>query len=113
MISCCLEYDGDPCSVGSERIRKANKEHVCEECDQVIRPGELYEYATWCFDGSWGDFKTCLVCATVRKDHARYGYIYGDLWESLAECYGSEVVNGDWDDDEDEDPMGPPPEGRV
>jgi hypothetical protein len=113
MFACCVDYDGEGADVGSLRYPKARKEHTCCECFETIRPGEIYEYATACFDGSWGDWKTCATCCAVRNDHGCYG---GDLWNRLRSQYGAGPIDGDWQSDErygwgEEDPMGPPPRG--
>jgi len=110
MISCCLTgYDGDPCDLYDARTVTARKAYRCCECGDPIRPGERYERARWLFDGSWGTEATCSTCVTIRNDHdCGEGWTHGDLYEQLADCYGYGVVNGD-DDDDELDPMGPPP----
>ena len=114
MFSCVMDYDSEGCDVGSIRYRKARKPHRCCECGDIIEPGQVYEYATACFDYSWSDWKTCRICVAVRNDHGCFG---GDLWERLIEVYGEGPILGRWDHDlrygwGEEDPMGPPPDAR-
>lgn len=61
---CTCDYDAP--SFYSRAIRKARKEHKCEECSGVIRPGESYEYV--CGKWEWVDsFKTCERCVDIRQ----------------------------------------------
>jgi hypothetical protein len=47
-------------------------------------------------EGKWGDewsrFRTCQVCANIRKDFFQCGFHYGGLRVELAECYGIELT---------------------
>lgn len=61
---CYCDYD--PPSFSSQQLRKARKQHRCEECGRKILPGETYEYVSGLWDGWFGDFKTCHHCLSIR-----------------------------------------------
>lgn len=48
-------------------MRKARKQHRCEECGHHIKPGESYEYAAGLCEGQWFDAKTCALCVDLRE----------------------------------------------
>jgi len=106
MIECCLSsYDADPCQFHTCKMVRAVKTHQCYECGEQVDVGELHEYVFVVDqDGNSESIRTCVVCLAVRNDHdCGDGYIYGALWDTLRECYGTEVV----DDPEDHDPDDP------
>ena len=61
-------WDTEPCEVYDQRRRKARKDHVCSECRNPIRRGNLYDEVTGIFDGSPFRYRICLTC---RLDHLR------------------------------------------
>ncbi len=89
----CTDYDS--ATVSETVIRKAAKEHVCEECRQAIQRGDRYEYHRSLFDGYWSTIKTCLPCRNVRRGLVRSGYLVsGELWQWVHEAYCGEDENG-------------------
>lgn len=62
---CMTDYD--PPEFYSAGIRKARKEHKCEECGRVIQPGEPYQYVSGKWDGDLNFFKTCQHCEVTQK----------------------------------------------
>lgn len=46
-------------------VRKARKEHRCDECKKPIRVGESYEHVSGKWDGRIGTYKTCPRCLTL------------------------------------------------
>ena len=69
----------------------ARKEHKCCECLSVISPGERYERVSGVWDGEFGVFKTCMVCAEVREAAmARYRFDDSIPFECLWEIVGVE-----------------------
>ena len=88
MHECCCIDAGDYPEFISEKMVVARKIHKCNECGGDIWPGEKYEYVA----GRWPDgfevFKTCKICAKIRKDMFTCGYTYGYLKEELYECHG-------------------------
>lgn len=51
--------------------RTALKEHRCNYCDGIIRPGERYEYSVNKFDGDIYEWKSHEKCA----------FIAGEIWD--------------------------------
>jgi len=64
--------------------RKANKNHVCCECNREIKKGEKYNYASGKWDGAIKDYKTCKDCAEIGKLLECYGL--GEMYEQLWDC---------------------------
>ena len=59
---------GEPPNVYSLLTPKARKRHKCGECRGFIEPGEKYQLLKGLWDGSWGDYKTCLDCVELRSE---------------------------------------------
>ena len=59
--------DAETPDVYTEKIIKANKDHICCECQKTIEKGELYSRINghWS-DGGWRTFKTCNSCTNLR-----------------------------------------------
>jgi hypothetical protein len=47
-------------------MRKARKQHKCDECSGLIVPGDKYEYVSGKWEYTVGDFKTCERCLDIR-----------------------------------------------
>lgn len=73
---------GDYLTVSSQKIVKARKHHKCEECDQIINPGDFYELFKGCWDGKWADYRTCADCSSI-KEVFFLGFTFGMLWEDF------------------------------
>ena len=96
----CIEVDDHPqfSSIGEP---KANKVHICCECNGDIAPGERYERATLLYDGHWNTYKTCKICLRIRKDWFQCGWYYGMMHELLLEETGIDYLDAsNCDDDE-------------
>jgi hypothetical protein len=103
--SCACDCDYDPNRIWDARPRKARKPHRCEECREVIQPGESYYYATYLSaDGDWGDYTSCLLCQRIQRDYAPCCAL-GDLRDTIMGCLGFDYVtyDGTEDDDGEED----------
>lgn len=88
-MSCYCDYE--PNEFLNVQMRKARKQHKCEECHDVIDVGETYEYVSGNSDGRLWTAKTCEHCAIQRKEllaqTGRTCFYYGDLQEMLRESY--------------------------
>lgn len=87
--SCAVDvYAGDcePVSLLNVKIRKAVKDHICQECKRDIPKGEEYEYVSYLFEGKFWRDKTCKDCLTARKQfYPRGGHCPGGLWFDIKE----------------------------
>lgn len=61
---CYCDYDAP--SVYRCEIRKARKQHSCEECGGAILPGDRYEYVAGLWEGYFNYYKTCQHCVDIR-----------------------------------------------
>ncbi len=82
--------DGDMPDVFENKRVKANKEHICIECQNKIKKGEHYFKAKghWPCSG-WGEYKVCEACDGLRHElhDTDYGYAaFGDLSEWAQEA---------------------------
>jgi hypothetical protein len=55
-----------------EEWRKACKSHVCCECGSEIAPGETYEHVVGVWGGRWCLYRTCALCARIRRVHCHW-----------------------------------------
>lgn len=53
--------------VWKRTVRKARKEHRCEECPRRIPRGEQYHHVSGIFDGDPFELKWCENCEAVRR----------------------------------------------
>lgn len=96
-VRCCplSANDGDRPAAYAEETRRARKEHDCTECGLPIRKGDRYEYVSGIWDGSPSSFKTCMLCVEIRTHFAcSGGWLFGCLWEDLAENFFPEMKCG-------------------
>ena len=63
-FDCSCDYE--PAQFYCAQIRKARKEHRCEECGEKIIPGSKYEYVSGKWDSYVNEFKTCERCVNLR-----------------------------------------------
>jgi len=86
-MNCCAisAVDADPPAAQWTRIHRARTPHRCGECDARIDVGERYERCASLYDGSWSVDLTCLSCVEIRTHFACDGWIYGQIWNDLAE----------------------------
>lgn len=82
----CVD-DYEPSDVWSATVRKARREHRCDECGRTIVPGERYEHVSSLYDGSWSTLKTCPHCLAASQwlRIVCRGYLVGNLHEELLE----------------------------
>lgn len=65
--SCVIDY-GEECDLWIPRIVRARREYKCCECGETIELGQKHEVLTTCLDRDWRKYRTCLICAQIRKD---------------------------------------------
>jgi hypothetical protein len=83
---CDIEWDYDEPQIYEKHIRKARKDHQCCECNEIIQVGQRYEHVKALWDGSFGEFKTCLICSRIRDDMIP-GCPHIELDIHLEECF--------------------------
>lgn len=64
-MECFCDYE--PAEFYFKATPKAAKEHRCKECGAPIKRGESYERVSAKWDGSFGEFKTCHQCVSLRE----------------------------------------------
>lgn len=92
MNNCACVYVGDSLmpEFHNASMPKAQKEHVCDECGQVISIGEQYERVTGKWEGEINTYKTCVDCLSIRNEMFCENWCYTRLLEYLSE-YVAEV----------------------
>lgn len=50
----------------NETGRRARKAHVCDACNEPIRPGDVYTFVSIVFDGSASNVKRCARCQKIH-----------------------------------------------
>jgi len=97
--SCCSRSMWAVRAVKASRrdIKRARKAHECCECRRVIPRGAPYRYETALISGSWYQYHTCMICASIRDDCFACGWTWGELWEDLQVCFEVSPEDG-WSD---------------
>lgn len=91
--------DCEPTITRTDAIRKARKEHRCNECHRVIEKGEPYRYMTYVeIRYKYGKHLICqhcqIVCQWLSAECGGYLYetVYEDVREHVTEGYGMGVA---------------------
>jgi len=82
-----VDHDGEYATCYTSKMVTARKKHVCDECLKDITAGDLYEYLSMKFDGSFCVYKTCLACKSIR-DIFFSSWVYTEVWESFRNEFG-------------------------
>lgn len=64
MKECYCDYV--PATFYKQEVRRARKQHRCEECCGIISVDEQYENVSGMWDGYIDTFKTCVRCLDIR-----------------------------------------------
>ena len=79
-----------PPTLHRRELRKARKEHRCEECSGKIIVGEAYENVFGIWDGSTYTCKTCQRCVDLRQwvknNVPCFCWEYGNMAEGAKEA---------------------------
>ncbi len=99
MIDTCIDIgmESDGPALFNQSMRTARKHYECCECGSAIGPGDRHEHTTGLWDGEWATYRTCRICAAVRRDFCA-SYIFGQLWEAMQETHGLgyDSIDEDW-----------------
>jgi hypothetical protein len=63
-MDCYCDYE--PADVYQATVRKARKEHSCDECGGKIISGDKYENVFGVWEGTSSTWKTCQHCRDIR-----------------------------------------------
>ena len=81
------EWEGPaPSFLQEHHIKKAQKEHRCDECGEKIVIGENYKRIVGVWDGSFfNQINQCKLCLRVYDDLVDMDFCpdYGGLWEFI------------------------------
>lgn len=70
--------DAEPFTLSRVEYPKARKTHKCCECESDIDPGEKYQKVTGLAEGTWDEYKTCMICKNIRDEaESELGYSIG------------------------------------
>ena len=84
----CLLFDGETAEVFTQVDRKARRNYKCCECERPIAQGTVHQVCNVLCDGEWSTYRTCLVCAEIRKAFCCEGEVVGGVfWAEMAD-YG-------------------------
>ena len=83
---------------GKERVAK--KEHTCDWCGGVIKPGEKYDWSSNKHDGDLYEWKTHSHCSAVASHYDMYdlcddGLTSDDFIEQLHEIFFDEFSSAE------------------
>lgn len=82
----CMDLDyGIENEFYAEEERRAKAEHECIECGRTITRGETYQRAIGKCEGDWFTAKTCADCHAIRDALVCGGFLFGSLWDDIAE----------------------------
>ncbi len=87
------DFGGEAATLWVRKYPKARKDHRCEACGGVIKPGRRYLVLFSIFEGSAASAKCCLPCDRISqkfgKEHELTPYPTA-LVDSLQECIDEE-----------------------
>ena len=88
-----IDYMGNFPEAFSRKMRTANKEHTCCECNKKIRKGEEYCYESGIWEGAPNSYKTCKDCYQIREAFF-CNFVFGSMWEDFRNaCAESEFLS--------------------
>jgi hypothetical protein len=94
-MCCPLQECDDWATVYNTKVRVARKEHVCDECHEIIPAKANYEYISMLFDGHWDSFSVCLSCWEIGDHFAcGNGRVLGTLWNDIEENFFPDMAAG-------------------
>jgi hypothetical protein len=66
-----------------KRKVKAEKQHKCYECSEIIQKGEVYSFHTVFYDGVVSNYKLCMACDSLTEHFFSNGWIFGSVRDDL------------------------------
>lgn len=82
---CNIDYDNP--SFYYQKDRKARKEHICCECNRIIKKKEKYRYVFGVWEGRSSVFKTCSNCLKPQEwlNQECGGFLHASLEDEIFE----------------------------
>jgi len=77
-----MDYDGDT-EFWTERVRRASKPYVCEECHDPIAAREQFVYVCGKSEGDFWSVRMCLACREIQRTFCCDGWVVSTLWEEV------------------------------
>jgi len=85
-MDACIVIDADELdTLLSRREVKARTAHVCEECRDEIRPGNVYRRESVISDGRLVVHTTCRTCSRIRDAMFTRHWYWGRMWDAIHE----------------------------
>lgn len=92
----CLYFDGEYAEFFSQKEVVGRKDYECSECGRVMPKGTKHQVASMKCEGDFSSYRTCLVCAEIRKAFCCDGEQFGGMfWEQMEELFGDITANGE------------------
>jgi hypothetical protein len=88
------DCDGEYCTVSESKTVKARKLHTCDECEQAISVGEMYERISQLYDGEWTHMDICATCSEISICLSCDGRILGNMWEDIKDNVFPNMTTG-------------------
>jgi hypothetical protein len=88
--STCDDFDpeyADGYELHFYQVTSAEQPRKCIECNGTIAPGADHEQVNARYEGVWAEYHTCLPCMRVRDNLMSCGWVYGRMWEDIAEAW--------------------------
>lgn len=97
---CSVDHDMSP-EFSREEFPVARKTYKCYECDEDIKPGQKYNKYVGVWDGRFNTYRTCMPCNRIREKYCPHGFIFGELRESISNCFGFDYTEVPEDEEDD------------
>lgn len=96
--SVCLYFDeGNTADLFHQAAVCARKDYTCSECERPIVKGTIHQVAKMLYEGEWSAYRTCLVCAEIRKAFCCQGEQFGGIFWSEMNEYGFPEISNSGD----------------
>lgn len=90
---CAVDY-GEPTDVARIELRKARKQHKCDDCGRIIEPRETYTHWVFLSEGYWSKGACCAHCRAASKWLVEQcgGFLYVGILDDLEEHWNEEPL---------------------
>lgn len=81
--SCVCVGDYDAPHWYNEKVVKAKKEHICNECSKIILPKEKYIKIIGKWEKEFCTYKRCSICQEIIDTFFCEGFFFGQVYEDF------------------------------